>query len=135
MNVHLNFKTMKKTFFITVVMVVLGFIHGYGQGLQVYPIPSYNVDVNGFANFRETTQFQALVQPAEKRVLDVQVKTVSGSNDCQATIWVYTLDNSILLGPYTVYCNQPYQVAIDPSELWGVLVDMDEDLLVSVWID
>ena len=126
---------MKKTFFITVVMVVLGFIHGYGQGLQVYPIPSYNVDVNGFANFQENTQSQAIVQPADKRVLDVQVKSVSGSNDCQATIWVYTLDNSILLGPYTVYCNQPYQVAIDPSELWGVLVDMDEDLLVSVWID
>ena len=126
---------MKKSTILLFMFIALFGIEAKPQNIPLYPIPSYNVDVNGFANFQENTQSQAIVQPADKRVLDVQVKSVSGSNDCQATIWVYTLDNSILLGPYTVYCNQPYQVAIDPSELWGVLVDMDEDLLVSVWID
>ena len=75
---------MKKTFFITIMMIAFGIIHGYGQGTPLYPIPSYNITVNGFANFQENTLSQTHVQPAEKRMLYVEVKTPSTSSDCQA---------------------------------------------------
>jgi hypothetical protein len=125
---------MKKTFLFTIMLVSLGFIHSYSQGIPVYPIPSYNVSVNGYANFMENTQSQIIVYPAEKREVDVEVKTPSGSSDCQATAWVYSLDNTTVLGPFAVDCNEPLQVEID-DRAWGVLIDTDEELLVSVWIN
>ena len=124
---------MKKTFFITIMMIAFGIIHGYGQGTPLYPIPSYNITVNGFANFQENTLSQTHVQPAEKRMLYVEVKTPSTSSDCQATAWVYSLDNTTVLGPFTVDCSEPLQVGID-DRAWGVLIDTDEELIVSVWI-
>jgi hypothetical protein len=103
----------------------------------VYPIPSYNIEVNGYANFTQSTlnQAQLRVQPMEKVEMNVIIKSSSGSTDCQATVWVYSLDNNTVLGPFTVSCDQLLQVSIDTSESWGVLVDTDEDLLVSVWVN
>jgi hypothetical protein len=127
---------MKNTFFITIIMIACCVTRGYDQGLQIYPIPSINIAVNGFANFRQNSLSQALVNPAEKRDVDVEVSTPSPSisTDCQATVWVYTLDNQTVLGPFTVDCNEPLQVGID-DRLWGVLIETNEELLVSVWIN
>jgi hypothetical protein len=103
----------------------------------VYPIPSYNIEVNGFANFTQLTlnPVQLRVQPMEKVEMNVIIKSSTGSNDCKAKVWVYSLDNTTILGPFTVSCDQPLQVAIDTSESWGVLVNTDEDLLISVWMN
>jgi hypothetical protein len=125
---------MRKSIFIAILLVVCGIIHGYGQGIAVYPTPSYNILVDGYANFRQSTLSQPLFQPAEKRVLDVEVKTPSTTSECQATVWVYSLDNLTVLGPFTVNCSEPLQVVIDEKE-WGVLIDTDEELIVSVSIN
>jgi hypothetical protein len=124
---------MKKIVFVTILLITCCITRGYDQGIPVYPIPSYDISVDGFANFRQNTLSQTLMQPAEKRILDVEVKTQSASSDCQATAWVYSLDNTTVLGPFTVNCNSPLQTGID-DRAWGVLIDTDEELIVSVSI-
>jgi len=119
------------------ILFMLGFIisnHGNSQGTTIYPIPSYNVQVTSNAVFKETHQSQISIRPAEKRVLDVQVKSTSSLSECQATVWVYSLDLTTVLGPYTVSCSQPLQVEIDERD-WGVYVSTEQNLLVSVWIE
>ena len=95
---------------------------------------SIYVQVTSNAVFKETHQSQISIRPAEKRVLDVQVKSTSSLSECQATVWVYSLDLTTVLGPYTVSCSQPLQVEIDERD-WGVYVSTEQNLLVSVWIE
>jgi hypothetical protein len=128
---------MKKITGLALFIFILSCTDAKSQGGPVYPIPSYNIEVNGYANFTQSTlnQAQLRVQPMEKVEMNVIIKSSSGSTDCQATVWVYSLDNNTVLGPFTVSCDQLLQVSIDTSESWGVLVDTDEDLLVSVWVN
>jgi hypothetical protein len=128
---------MKKITGIALFIFMLSCNDAKSQGVPVYPIPSYNIEVNGYANFTQNTlnPGQLRVQPMEKVEMNVIIKSSSGSTDTQATVWVYSLDSKTVLGPFTVSSDQPLQVSIDISESWGVLVDTDEDLLVSVWMN
>ena len=47
---------------------------------------SIYVQVTSNAVFKETHQSQISIRPAEKRVLDVQVKSTSSLSECQATV-------------------------------------------------
>ena len=126
---------MKKIILISILFVaILGCIYTYAQVIPIYPIPSFNIDVNGYANFRENRQSESLMQTEGKRVIDVEVKTPSGDENCQATVWVYSLDYTIVLGPFTVNCSEPLSVTIDNRE-WGVLIESNEELIVDVWFD
>jgi hypothetical protein len=122
---------MKKILSITIILLAgFGLIKSYPQPIPVYPIPSYDVTVNGYANFRQDYSSMNTDQREAKREVNVQIK--SGTHSCQATVWVYTLDRTTVLGPYTVYCDNTLTVDIDENE-WGVLVQSEEDVLVSVW--
>ena len=124
---------MKKIFFITSLLVSsLLSTRAYSQGVPVYPIPSYNVSVNGYANFREDYYSQHPNLTEGKREMNVQIK--SGTQDCQATVWVYSLDRTIILGPYDANCDNIVQVEIDDRE-WGVLVYSESTISVDVYID
>jgi len=113
-------------------MLIIGscFISAYPQVIPVYTIPSYNISVNGLANFRENYSSGNPNQIQEKREVNVQIKC--GTRDCQAIVWVYRLDRSIILGPYTVDCDNTLTVEVDGSE-WGVLVQSEEGVFVDVW--
>jgi hypothetical protein len=128
---------MKKITGIALFIFMLSCNDAKSQGIPLYPIPSYNIEVNGYANFTQNTlnPAQLRVQAMEKVEMNVIIKSSSGSPDCQATVWIYSLDNNTVRGPFTVSCDQPLQVSTDTSESWGVLVDTDEDLLVSVWMN
>jgi hypothetical protein len=128
---------MKKFIILLMTFVAVFGIEAKPQNIPLYPIPSYNVEVTGYAKFQQSTQStsQYQVQPQDKQDVNVEVSTPSGVTNCQATVWVYCLNSNTVLGPYTVYCNEPLQVDVDPSQLWGVLIDTDEDLLISVWIN
>ena len=124
---------MKKFITITILLFCsLYSSHTFSQGIPVYPIPSYNVEVNGYVNFSETLTVNRLMQPTGKRDVDVQVKTPSSGKTGQVRVWVYKLDHSTALGPYTVTSDTPLEVAIDFSA-WGVLVLSDEAVFVDVW--
>ncbi len=123
---------MKTSFSMAVLMVfVLIRFDSYSQTIPTYPIPSYNVHVNGYANFRDNYVIKSNPSKA-KQELDVQARTTSGSQNCQATVWVYSLDQTTVLGPYTITCGQTLTIPIDERE-WGVLVESDEDVIIDVW--
>ena len=128
---------MKKVILISALFIaIFGCIQTYAQGIPIYPIPSFDINVNGYADFRENRQSESLLQTEGKRVINVEVNTPFGRGDenCQARIWVYSLDNTTVLGPYMVESSEPLSVLIDGRE-WGVLVATDDELIVSVWID
>ena len=106
------------------------------QNLPTYPIPSYNILLDGSANFRNLlTQKDTSNNCKEKRDIHIHLKsTVIGNTDCRATVWVYTLDQSTILGPYQIACDQTLTVPIDERE-WGVIVQTDDEVLVDVWFD
>jgi hypothetical protein len=125
---------MKKIFFISIILVIgIGCIRAYSQIIPTYPIPSFDIKVNGYANFREEDHSLGSDQTEARREVDVQVKSGSGSYGGQVTVWVYTLDRTTVLGPFTVYCDDLFTTAIDYRE-WGVLVESEEDIIVDVWI-
>jgi len=97
-----------------------------------YPIPSYNVPVNGTATFQETiTDPNSPPAARGERVLIVRVK---GSSSSLATIWVYSLDGQDRLGPFYAYGGETVSVPIDERE-WGVIVQCEDPIEVDVWIE
>ena len=131
---HLNFQPMKRSFSLAFFLVfLLSVFNSYTQNIPVYPIPSYNVAVNGYANFKNN--LQSIKNPIKaKQELDVQVRSGSGTHNCTAIVWVYSLDQTTVFGPYTVTCGQTLSVPIDERQ-WGVLVESEEEVIVDVWIE
>ena len=124
---------MKKICMFTILLIpFLSFLKSYSQPVPVYPIPSYNVEVQGYANFVENYgNSNHPNQVLEKR--DVSVLIKSGTHRCEGTAWVYTLDHLTVLGPYSLICDETLVVEID-DQSWGVLVFSENDVLVDVWI-
>ncbi|MDP1615648.1 MAG: hypothetical protein Q8L68_07600 [Methylococcales bacterium] len=124
---------MKKNLVLTIFSVIVMYCQStFGQVIPTYPIPSYGVHVFGYANFREGYHNPAK-STREKMTVNVVVTSV-GTKSCIATVWVYSLDQTTVLGPYTVTCGQTLSVPIDERQ-WGVLVESEEEVIVDVWID
>lgn len=103
-----------------------------GQTVPNYPIPSYNVTVNGYANFANLHSSTG-DNTKGKRQVNIHLKAGPMSDtNCVATVWVYRLDQSAVLGPFTVNCGETLVVEIDDGE-WGVLVESEEVVIVDVW--
>jgi hypothetical protein len=125
---------MKRILLISFILAgTLGNYNGIAQGVPVYPIPSYNVLVDGNATFREDVHKPGFSKSKQKRAMHIRVKPKGGTQLCQATVWVYSLDQSTILGPFTVNCGETLAVEIDDRE-WGVLAESEEEILVDVWI-
>jgi len=123
---------MKKSLFILICCFGIAF-NTYAQ----YPIPSYNVPVFPRATFSQglITPLQQRYAPMEKRRLGIHVSqliadTVSNS----VIIYVYSLDGQTILGPFYLTGNETIYVDID-DRLWGVLVESESKVKVSVWIE
>lgn len=122
----------KYQFFIVILILSIGYVRLNAQPIPVYTIPSSDIDVNGYANFIENySNSSSPDQVLEKRQVNVQIKSVT--HGCQVNIWVYTLDRTTILGPYTMTGDDLLTVEIDDNE-WGVLVESEDEVLVSVWI-
>lgn len=126
---------MKKTIFYSALFITLmSIVDVRAQSIASYPIPSYDVVVNGYANFIENDRSQNITQIVGKRVVDVEVKTPSDINECQSTVWAYTLDYSEVLGPFTVNCREPIAINIDDRK-WGVLVESESEVVIDIWFE
>lgn len=125
---------MKRSFSFAIFLVfLLSCYNSYAQNIPVYPIPSYDVTVTGYANFKDNLHVQKNPVKA-RRDIHVQVRSGTESLNCQATVWIYSLDQTTVLGPYTVTCGQTLTVSIDERQ-WGVLVESEEAVIVDVWIE
>jgi hypothetical protein len=99
-------------------ILVLAFFLATASVLAQYPIPSFNITFHGKATFQEQSSY-AYDQMSE---------------NCSATVWVYSLDGTDTYGPYTVYGGETLDVEIDERE-WGTMVQSDNPVIVDVWID
>ncbi|MFH1160083.1 MAG: hypothetical protein V1733_03950 [bacterium] len=116
-------------------LLILGFVAAGQAGKAQKPIPSWNAPVYYEENFQESgTKPQGSKSAKGKRTMNIKAKGTDGQTPCQATVWVYSLDERDILGPYTVDCEETLPVEID-ERLWGVLVQTEDHIYVDVWID
>jgi len=101
-----------------------------------YPIPSYSVPIFPKGTFNQfgITPGSGEDGPMDKRAVGVQVlQTMPDSETNIVTIYVYNLQDSTVLGPYYVTGDSTLYVPIGDGD-WGVLVESEEKVVVSVWI-
>jgi len=127
---------MKKLYGLIVICTIFGIMQGFSQNIPSYPIPSFGISVDGFVNFKNRSiQNDNCDNLREKRVAKVHLRSAFEENpECQATVWVYTLDYTTILGPFTVLCDETLTVEIDERE-WGVLVESEFEVIVDVWFE
>ena len=125
---------MKTNILMTLCLLFIGSATVFGQhpNIPVYPIPSYNITVDGLADFANLCTTIGHNTDG-KRQVHVHVDPIlNGIPGCDATVWVYTLDATTVLGPFTVDCEQTLDVNIDDRD-WGVMVNSEEKIIVTVW--
>jgi len=116
-----------------ILFTILGILVSFGsksQSIPTYPIPSWNIAVNGQAQF-VPGQFSQISNSNPKGKIFINV-TVHGASGTHAHVWVYSLDGLNVLGPYTVYAGETLTVEIDDRE-WGAYVQSESDITVDVW--
>lgn len=125
-----------KTINVLVILLILfatGSAFGQHQTIPVYPIPSTNVGVDGLAEFENLLPTLQNNNKEKRRVHVHFISAIPEQTDCEATVLVYSLDGTSILGPFIVSCGQTLDVNIDERD-WGVMVDSDIKLIVDVWI-
>ena len=121
---------MKKVLILAIISVIVLFIQSSSaQVIPTYPIPSYGVNVSGYANFREG--YRNSSKSTKERIKLNTVVTSVGDKNCTATVWVYSLDQTTVLGPYTATCGQTLSVPIDERQ-WGVLVESEGQKIIGI---
>ena len=111
-----------------------------------YAIPSYDVPVIADPTTFEETATQSTTSgfnlisanPASRGERKVNVRVID--NDMQttasSTIEIYSLDESITYGPYTVYEETTFELLLTEEYEWGVRVlAASEGCEMSVWFD
>jgi hypothetical protein len=125
---------MKKATIVIIICILYGLQGVFAQTFRPWPIPSFNTPVIGKALFQENKHSYPDNTEGKRRI-HIKVLsqkspyTIAGS----ATVWVYSLDQTTVLGPYTVTIGETLTVDIDDRE-WGVLVESGQEVVVSVWI-
>ena len=101
------------------------------------PIPSFNVPVNNQAVFTEDPSGDNNPPLYEKRDMNVQNGTAGshrpiGHGNGTISVYVYRVDHSITLGPFTIPYGESIDVKIDGGR-WGVSTITGFRDVVSVW--
>ena len=125
---------MKKLMLLTAIIFFMGFNGLVAQDMKINPIPSFNYPLNGEkALFQERKSNGNSTK--EKRDMDIVVSSASQSlQPVFATVWVVKNLGSVVLGPFTVNDNEKLSIGID-NGTWGVMINSEYDVNVSVWIE
>ncbi|MGA2822254.1 MAG: hypothetical protein ABSE72_01885 [Bacteroidales bacterium] len=127
---------MKKIFFLTVSILIITVVFAKAGN----PIPSYNVPVKDKAFFQEDNSNLSCNFPAyAKRQMNVSNNGSPASTGpiiggSSMVVYIYRLDNSIILGPFAISETQAITVPIDENS-WGVYAEATSLTLISVWTD
>ncbi len=117
-----------------------------------YSIPSFDVPViadpttfeetpaNNVIGFSNVTQgFVRVIQKSrtrEIRKMNVEAKDKDVATTAWANIMIYSLDNLINYGPYTVTEGTIFEMDLSAEYEWGVeVVDASQGCELSVWYD
>lgn len=103
------------------------------------PIPSYNVPISNTAYFQEDNSLPSNYSPTkERRDMNVSNDTPgympNGTGSGAIEVIIFRLDQSIVLGPFTIPAGEILTVPID-GERWGVAAQTIEPTYMSVWTD
>ena len=132
-----NLKKIAMKKFMFVLFLCVAFVSPYNssfaQSSKPYPIPSYNILVNGIANFQESmlTCIDMVRGKSTANVRTICNKSLISSN---ITVYVYSLDGLDCYGPFFMSGGQTLTVEID-DRVWGVAIQSVCDVPVDVWID
>jgi hypothetical protein len=108
------------------------------------PIPSYNVPISNKDYFVEDNSLPNAFAPCdEKRDMNISNDTPGSkqlgsggfsSNSGNIAVYIYRLDQTIILGPYVLAPGEKLTIRID-GNLWGVTTQTNPNELayVSVW--
>lgn len=123
---------MKKYVFITA-LIILTFAPFLILKAQ-HHIPSIDVELSGSSITFEEGQ-EPGTEVAERRKLKVKVADESPNTNASAIIVLYSLDDSDVMGPYTV--NEGAEIAMDIDDReWGVeVLSYSTNSFLSVWIE
>jgi hypothetical protein len=126
---------MKKIFLLTISILMVTAV--FAKVKAANPIPSYNVTVTDRAYFQENTSTAGKDDPNKER-RDINVSNDgSGTNrpeSCTLSVYIYRLDQSIVLGPFIVPVGEILTVPIDGYQ-WGVFTQTNTPTNVSVWMN
>ena len=121
-----------KTIYLLILFASVAFIN---PAKAQYPIPSYNVTVNGQATFEENEQV-ILPPSGTDRTKQVIVQSTFVHLNAIApiiSVWFYSLDGENKYGPYTL--DGKYIVFEIDDRPWGVLTVTTQAVLFDVWIE
>jgi hypothetical protein len=125
---------MKKLALLSVIFLLAGWNVTIGQvATQSNPIPSYNVPVAD-----QTIIFQE--QPGngtnEKRDGTVVITSTSDNTneEIYATVLFTKKGSGEVLGPYTIYLNEPLTVPFNKGQ-WSATISTPSSLKVSIWTE
>jgi hypothetical protein len=128
---------MKKILFLTISILIVTVVFAKAGN----PIPSYNILVTGKAYFQEDNSSLNSNGPIDaKRQVTVSNDGSPATNGpiiiggSSMVVYIYRLDNSIVLGPFVISETQTITVPIDGSS-WGVYAETNSPTLISVWMN
>jgi hypothetical protein len=125
---------MKKILFLTISILFVTVVFAKAGN----PIPSYNILVTGKAYFQEdNSNLNTNGAIYRKRHINVSNDGTPATNGpiiggSSIVVYIYRLDNSIVLGPFEISEGQPITVPIDNNS-WGVSAEATSPTLISVW--
>ena len=118
---------MKKSILLVTFFLISTF--GFSQ-TKPYPIPSYNVLVSSLTFFQESSS----QNNKAKKDIHVQVNCAGKADTtCCASVVIYSLGGDFHYGPFRIYCGETLVQPVEEGE-WGVAVDSECQVTVSVWI-
>ena len=126
---------MKKIFLLTISILMVTAVFAKAQGAN--PIPSYNVPVENKAYFQENKLIPSNYDPSkERRDMNVSNGGPGGNKNVPessaVTVYIYRVDQSIVLGPFIVPAGETLTIQIDVYQ-WGVYTQTNNPTNVSVW--
>jgi hypothetical protein len=99
------------------------------------PIPSFNVPVLDKGYFYEDNSTPTNYDPSKER-RDMNISNDgAGTNrpvSTGMTVYIYRLDQSVVLGPFIVSNGETLTVPIDGNH-WGVIIQTSDPTNISVW--
>jgi hypothetical protein len=126
---------MKKILFLTISILIVTVVFAKASN----PIPSYNILVTDKAYFQEdnaSLNTNGLIY-AKRQVTvsnDGTPATDGPTGGSSLVVYIYRLDNSIVLGPFVISERQTITATIDEN-LWGVYAEAYSPTLISVWMN
>ncbi len=127
---------MKKIFLLTISILMVTAVFAKAKGAN--PIPSYNVPVANNAYFQEDNSILGNYDPSkEKRDINVSNDGAGSKSNVtnelsSITVYIYRLDQSVILGPFIIPAGETLTMPIDVYQ-WGVYTQTNNPTNVSVW--